>query len=88
MDEGTISYIVKVAVFTVGVTSMLKQVLPFIKSNRIKVFLTFITGACGGVLLYLLPEQVFLTIIGISVAVVFYDSVLKMIERVLKGSLQ
>ena len=82
------NFVIKIAVFTVGVTSMLKQILSFIKFAWAKVLLTCLTGALGGILLYFLPEQVFLTIIGISIAVVFYDSVLKMIERVLKGSEQ
>ena len=80
------SYVVKIAVWTVGVTSMLKQLLAFIEPAWAKVLLTVVTGLIGMLCLYYLPEQIFLGLIGIAVAVVFYDTILKMIERVLKGS--
>ena len=80
-------YILKIAVFTVGVTSMLKQLLD-VKNAKLKIFVTALVGVVGGVLLFFLPEKVFLTIIGVSVAVVFYDSILKLIARILKCSEQ
>ena len=82
------SYVIKIAVWTVGITSMLKQLLAFIKLAWAKVLLTVITGLIGMLCLYYLPEQIFLGLIGIAVAVVFYDTILKMIERILKGSEQ
>lgn len=82
------NYVIKIAVWTVGVTSMLKQLLAFIKPAWAKVLLTVVTGLIGILCLYCLPEQIFLGLIGISVAVVFYDTILKMIERVLRGSEQ
>ena len=82
------NYVIKIAVFTVGVTSMLKQVLIFVTSSWAKVLLTVLSGFLGMALLVFLPQEIFMGIIGISVAVVFYDSVLKMIERVLKGAEQ
>ena len=82
------SYVVKIAVWTVGVTSMLKQLLAFIKVSWAKVLLTVAVGLIGMLCLYYLPEQIFLGLIGIAVAVVFYDTILKMIERILKGSEQ
>lgn len=82
------NYVIKIAVWTVGVTSMLKQLLAFIKPAWAKVLLTVVTGLIGILCLYCLSEQVFLGLIGISIAVVFYDTILKMIERVLRGSEQ
>ena len=78
-------FVIKIAVFTVGITSMLNKLFG-IENAKLKIVMTVATGAIGGLLLYFLPSEVFMTLIGISVAVVFYDSVLKMIERILKGS--
>ena len=69
-------FIIKVAVFTVGVTSMVKQLLS-VQNAKLKILLTVIVGAVGGALLMLLPQEVFLTVLGVSMGVVFYDSVLK-----------
>lgn len=82
------NYVIKIAVWTVGVTSMLKQLCAFIKPAWAKVLLTVVAGLIGMLCLYCLPEQIFLGLIGISIAVVFYDTILKMIERMLKGSEQ
>ena len=73
-------YIFKIAMFTVGVTQLVKQFV-MTKSNRVKVVLTVSVGVVGGVLLYYLPQEVFLTVVGISVGVVFYDGILKHIEK-------
>lgn len=78
-------FIIKIAVFTVGITSMLNKLFS-VKNAKLKIAVTVAVGAIGGFLLYFLPCEVFMTLIGIAVAVVFYDSVFKMIERVLKGS--
>lgn len=78
-------FVIKIAVWTVGVTSMMNGLFS-VENKKLKIVVTAVVGAIGGVLLMLLPEKVFLTVIGISVAVVFYDSILKMIGRVLKGS--
>lgn len=51
-------FIIKIAVFTVGVTSMLKQLLE-VKNAKLKILATVIVGALGGVLLCFLPEKVF-----------------------------
>lgn len=82
------NYVIKIAVWTVGVTSMLKQLCAFIKVSWAKVLLTVIVGLIGMLCLHYLPEQVFLGLIGIAIAVIFYDNILKMIERMLKGSEQ
>lgn len=73
-------YVFKIAMFTVGVTQLVKQFVPT-KNNKIKVILTVSVGAIGGIFLYYLPQEVFLTIVGISVGVVFYDGILKLIEK-------
>ena len=78
-------FVIKVAVFTVGVTSMVKQLLS-VQNAKLKILLTVIVGAVGGTLLMLLPQEVFLTVLGVSMGVVFYDSVLKLMEGVLKGA--
>ena len=78
-------FVIKVAVFTVGVTSMVKQLLS-VQNAKLKILLTVIVGAVGGALLMLLPQEVFLTVLGVSMGVVFYDSVLKLMEGVLKGA--
>ena len=80
-------FVIKIAVWTVGVTSMMNGLFS-VENKKLKIVVTAVVGAIGGILLMLLPEKVFLTVIGISVAVVFYDSILKMIGRVLKGSEQ
>jgi len=76
---------IQVAIFTVGVTSMVKQLLN-VKNAKLKVLLTILVGAVGAVLLAFLPVKVFLTVLGISMGVVFYDAILKLIENVLKGA--
>ena len=73
-------YVGKIAVFTVGVTQLIKKFVQT-KSNRIKVLITVLSGAAGGLLLYYLPPQVFLTVVGISVGVLFYDGILKAVEK-------
>lgn len=79
--------IMQIACFTVGVTQMLKQLFST-ESRVFKVLLTIFVGIAGGLLLQFLPPWVFLTLLGVSVGVVFYDYVLKLLERVLKGSEQ
>ena len=79
--------IMQIACFTVGVTQMLKQLFDA-KSRVLKVLLTIFVGIAGGLLLQFLPQWVFITLLGVSVGVVFYDYVLKLLERMLKGSEQ
>lgn len=78
-------FVIQVAIFTVGVTSLLKQLLE-VKHAKLKILLTVATGAVGAVLLCFLPVKVFLTILGISVGVVFYDAILKFLEGMIKGA--
>ena len=76
--------IIQVAVFCVGITQMLKQLLD-IKHKVLKVLLTVLVGFAGGVLLQFAPVWGFTTLLGVSVAVVFYDNVLKILEKLSRG---
>ncbi len=76
--------IIQVAVFCVGITQMLKQLLD-IKHKGLKILATVLVGLAGGVLLHFAPAWVFTTLLGVSVAVVFYDNVLKILEKISRG---
>ena len=80
-------FVIKIAVFTVGITSMLNKLFS-VENAKLKIAMTVTVGFIGYAVMTFINEYVFMTLIGISVAVVFYDSVLKMIERILKGSEQ
>ena len=87
MDFGNyidVKAIVQVAVFMVGITQMLKQLLS-VKNARLKILLTIAVGIGGGLLLHYLPAWVFTTLLGVSVGVVFYDYILKGLEKVFRG---
>ncbi len=76
--------IIQIAVFMVGITQMLKQVFS-VGNAKLKILLTVLVGALGGVLLQYLPTWIFTTLLGISVGVVFYDYVLKGLEKLFRG---
>ena len=76
--------IIQVAVFCVGITQMVKQLLS-IEHKVVKILLTVLVGFAGGVLLQFAPAWVFTTMLGVSVAVVFYDNVLKILEKLSRG---
>jgi len=76
--------VIQVAVFCVGITQMLKQLLS-IEHKVVKILLTVLVGFAGGVLLQFAPAWVFTTLLGVSVAVVFYDNVLKILEKISRG---
>ena len=76
--------IIQVALFCVGITQMVKQLLS-IEHKVVKILLTVLVGFAGGVLLQFAPSWVFTTLLGVSVAVVFYDNVLKILEKVSRG---
>ena len=80
-------FVIKIAVFTVGITGMLNKLFS-VENAKLKIAMTVTVGFIGYAVMTFINEYVFMTLIGISVAVVFYDSVLKMIERILKGSEQ
>ena len=76
--------IIQVAVFMVGITQVLKNFFE-VRSRKLKILLTILVGAAGGALLHFLPTWVFTTLLGIAVGVIFYDNVLKILEKVVKG---
>ena len=77
MDFGTV---LKIAVFMVGITELVKQFFE-IKEKKLKIIITMITGIVGSLLLYFLPPYIFTSIIGISSGVIFYDYILKKLEK-------
>lgn len=76
--------IVQVAAFTVGITQMLKGLFN-VKNAKLKILLTILVGIVGGLLLQFLPAWVFTTMLGISIGVIFYDTILKLIEKIFTG---
>ena len=68
----------------VGITQMLKGLFS-VRNAKLKILLTIAVGVTGGMLLHFLPTWVFTTLLGISVGVVFYDSVLKLLEKIIRG---
>lgn len=77
-------FVLKIAVFTVGVTQVLKLVFSD-AGTKVKVLITVLVGAAGGAMLVLLPQEVFLTATGIALAVAFYDSLLSYIRKKIEG---
>lgn len=78
------SFIIQVALFMVGITQLLKQFFE-VKNRKLKIVIAIIVGAVGGILLVYVPAWIFNTILGISVGVVFYDYILKWLEKWLSG---
>jgi hypothetical protein len=76
--------IISVAVFCVGITQVLKQLFNA-RFAWVKILITIAVGFAGGVLLQFAPAWVFTTLLGVSVAVVFYDNVLKILEKISRG---
>lgn len=76
--------IIQIAVFMVGITQMLKNFFD-VKHRKLKILLTILVGVAGGALLHYLPTWVFTTLLGIAVGVIFYDNVLKILEKVVRG---
>lgn len=79
-----VPFIMQVALFMVGITQCLKQFFE-LKSRKLKILLAICVGATGGVLLFFVPSWIFNTILGISVGVVFYDYILKGLEKMFSG---
>ncbi len=76
--------IIQIAVFMVGITQLLKQFFD-VKHRKLKILLTILVGVAGGILLHFLPTWVFTSLLGIAVGVIFYDNVLKILEKLVKG---
>ena len=56
-----------------------------VRSAKVKILLTIAVGIAGGVLLQFLPTWIFTTLLGVSVGVIFYDNVLKLLEKLVRG---
>lgn len=76
--------ITSVAIMTVGLTQVFKQLLN-VDHKILKILLTVLVGFAGGILLHFAPVWVSVTVLGISVAVIFYDNILKLLEKISKG---
>ena len=76
--------IIQIALFMVGITQVLKGLFS-VKNAKLKIMLTIAVGIGGGLLLHFLPTWIFTTLLGISVGVVFYDNVLKLLEKIVRG---
>ena len=68
----------------VGITQVLKQFFE-VKHKKLKIVLTILVGVAGGALLHFLPTWVFTSLLGIAVGVIFYDNVLKLLEKLIRG---
>lgn len=77
--------IMQIAMFMVGITQTLKQFFE-IKNKKVKILVTLGVGIVGGVLLQFVPAWIFTTLLGISIGVVFYDYILKSIEKFFTGA--
>ena len=77
--------IMQIAMFMVGITQTLKQFFE-IKNKKVKILVTLGVGIVGGVLLQFVPAWIFTTLLGMSIGVVFYDYVLKSIEKFFTGA--
>lgn len=76
--------IIKVATATVGVTQLLKNLLP-IKKGWLWTILTILVGIAITVVQYLCPSAVLDGCIAISGATIFYDTIYKSFEKIFKG---
>lgn len=75
--------IVKVAVATVGVTQLLKSLIP-VKKGWIWAIITVIVGVGISAAQYLCPAGVVDTIIAVSGATIFYDTIYQTFEKIFK----
>ena len=80
--EEVVWAIIEIAMFMVGITQVLKNFFEP-ENKKVKIIITMAVGAVGGVLLHFLPTWVFVTFLGISVGVVFYDYILKYMEKLI-----
>lgn len=76
--------IFQVAIFMVGITQVLKQFFE-VKHKKLKIVLTIFVGLAGGIFLHYLPTWIFMTLLGIAVGVIFYDTILKILEKIVRG---
>lgn len=79
------SAIVKVAVATVGVVQLLKNLITIKKGGKILwTFITILVGIGISAVQYLCPSVVMDGIIAISGATIFYDTIYQTFERIFK----
>lgn len=79
------SAIVKVAVATVGVVQLLKNLITIRKGGKILwTFVTVLVGIGISAVQYLCPAAVMDGIIAISGATIFYDTIYQTFERIFK----
>ena len=76
--------IVYVAMFTVGMSQIIKQLLE-VRDKRMKAFMTLTVGIVGGLVLNFMPDWVFKMFLGLSLGTIIYDLIIKIFEKVFKG---
>lgn len=80
MDWVTIA---QVAIATVSLTEVIKNFINY-GGKRFWTFMTLVVGACVGAMEYFLPEKVVVIITGVSIAIIFYDTIFKYIQKRIK----
>lgn len=80
MDWVTIA---QVAIATVSLTEVLKNFINY-GGKKFWTFMTLVVGAGVGVMEYFLPEKVVVIITGVSIAIIFYDTIFKYIQKRIK----
>lgn len=78
------SVYMQVAVFMVGFTQLIKKFFE-IENKKLNIIVSIVIGIAGGILLHFAPDWVFNTLVGVSVGVVFYEGILKNLERIFSG---
>lgn len=76
--------ITKVAIATVGVTQILKNVIP-LKVGKLWTLFTILVGVGITVIQCLCPSVVMDSTIAISGATIFYDTIYQSFEKLFKG---
>lgn len=79
-----IESITKVAIATVGVTQMLKNIIP-LKVGKLWTFVTILVGVGISAMQCLCPSVVMDSTIAISGATIFYDTIYQSFEKLFKG---
>lgn len=77
--------IFKISVATVGMVQMLKNMITFKKGGKILwTFITILVGIGISAVQYLCPSVVMDSIIAISGATIFYDTIYQSFEKIFK----
>ena len=80
-DVSTVS---QIALFMVGFTQVLKKFFD-VQNPKIKVIISIIVGIAGSLVLQFAPHWIFTTLMGVSVGVIFYDGILKNLEKLFQS---